>query len=102
MVAHEKSSGSFPLGRVFATPGALDAMAASGEEAADFLARHAQSDWGCVPADDATLNGQAIENGARILSAYDTLCGVRMWIITEAADEAGQRAATTILLPQEY
>lgn len=27
---------------------------------------------------------------------------VKIWIITEAADEGGERAATTALLPEEY
>ena len=34
--------------------------------------------------------------------AYKTLKGERIWVITEAADEAGKRAATTILKPDEY
>jgi len=29
------------------------------------------------------------------------LLGEKIWIITEAADESGHRAATTILLPSE-
>lgn len=102
MAANEHSHSSFTLGRVFATPGALEAIAASGETPADFLSRHTQLDWGCVSPDDALLNTQATKNGARILSAYDTRDGVRVWIITEAADDSGQRQATTILLPQEY
>jgi hypothetical protein len=28
--------------------------------------------------------------------------GAKIWIITEAADDDGQREATTILLPDEY
>ncbi len=92
----------FSLGRIFATPGALDAIQASGQTPADFLARHAQHEWGCVSPEDASLNDQALVTGARVLSAYDTRQGVRLWIITEAADESGARVATTILLPQEY
>ena len=48
--------------------------------------------------EDAQLNDEAL----RIISAYSTLKGVKIWIITEATDGAGQRAATTILLPSEY
>ena len=33
-----------------------------------------------------------IESGARILSAYDTRAGERLWVITEAADETGHVA----------
>ena len=102
MVTNENERGSFSIGQVFATPGALEAIAASGETPADFLARHTQSDWGCVSPDDARLNCEAVASGQRILSAYDTRDGVRVWIITEAADQAGRRRSTTILLPQEY
>jgi len=41
-------------------------------------------------------------DGSRLLSAYKTLKGERIWIITEAADDQGRRVASTILLPQEY
>lgn len=37
---------TFPLGRVLATPGALDALGASGETADMLLSRHAHEDWG--------------------------------------------------------
>jgi hypothetical protein len=41
-------------------------------------------------------------SGERLLSAYKTLKGVRMWIITEATDDDGIRNCTTTLLPEEY
>ena len=47
-------------------------------------------------------NDQALVDGSRLLSAYRTLKGERIWIITEAADDDGQRAASTILRPSEY
>ena len=53
----------------------------------------AQSPW---------LNKQSIEDGSRILSSFKTVKEVKIWIITEAEDDSGQRAATTILLPEEY
>jgi hypothetical protein len=92
----------FPLGRLAATPGALEAMEASGQTAEFFLARHANGDWGEVDDEDQQLNDEALIHGDRILSAYRTLKGVKLWIITEAADDNGHRAATTILLPDEY
>ena len=48
------------------------------------------------------MNDEALLHGDRLLSAYRTLKGVKLWVITEAADDNGQRAATTILLPGEY
>lgn len=92
----------FPLGRLAATPGALEALAASGQTAEFFLARHASGDYGEVNEEDRQSNDEALVHGDRILSAYRTLKGVRVWVITEAADDSGHRAATTILLPDEY
>jgi hypothetical protein len=96
------TTAKFNLGQVLATPGALEALAESGQQAAFFLNRHVVADWGEVCQEDALLNDEALKDGTRLLSAYSTLKGVRIWIITEAADDNGQRPATTILLPDEY
>ncbi len=92
----------FPLGQLLATPGALTALEASAQSPAEFLGRHAQGDWGEICAADSQLNDAAVVDGSRLLSAYRTSKGVKLWIITEAADDQGNRAATTILLPEEY
>lgn len=92
----------FPLGQVLATPGALEAMENSGESPASFLSRHIAGDWGIVDAEDKAANDQSLIDGSRILSAYHTSKGEKIWIITEATDDQGHRAATTILLPEEY
>jgi hypothetical protein len=92
----------FHRGKVLATPGALRALEESGQEASFFLDRHAIGDWGEIDQEDAQLNDEALKDGSRIISAYFTLKGVRVWIITEPMDDKGQRAATTILLPNEY
>jgi hypothetical protein len=92
----------FPLGQLAATPGALEALQESGQTPGLFLSRHASGDWGDVDEEDWALNDQALVDGSRILSAYRTLKGKKLWIITEAADDDGQRAVTTILLPEEY
>lgn len=92
----------FSLGGLVATPGAIEAMEESGQEAGFFLARHAAGDWGEVCPEDGELNNQSVVDGSRILSAYRTLKGVKIWVITEATDDDGHRAATTILLPEDY
>jgi hypothetical protein len=92
----------FSLGRTLATPGALRAIEEAGQTPAEFLDRHVCGDWGIVSAGDGALNDEALTDGSRILSAYRTSTGVKLWIITEAKDDEGQRAATTILLPEEY
>lgn len=93
----------FSLGQLLSTPGALEAMAESGQTPMEFLSRHARGDWGEELCDeDKRLNDQSLVDGSRILSAYKTRKGVKIWIITEAADDNGRREATTALLPQEY
>jgi hypothetical protein len=67
-----------------------------------FLQRHVQGDWGELREEDRLANNQALIDGSRILSTYRTSLGVKLWVITEAVDDPGQRAATAILLPSEY
>jgi hypothetical protein len=92
----------FSLGRLAATPGALEAMEASGQTPEFFIAKHLAGDWGEVCEEDRQLNEEALIHGDRLLSVYRTLKAVRLYVITEAADDNGHRAATTILLPDEY
>jgi hypothetical protein len=92
----------FTLGQVVATPGAWEAIRDAGQSPADFLSRHVAGDWGELHDDDRRLNNLALTDGSRLLSAYKTLRGERLWIITEAADDSGHRYSTTILRPEEY
>ncbi len=92
----------FSLGQVVATPGALHALQEAGQSPAFFLEKHVVGDWGCLDAEDKDLNDRAVVEGSRILSAYKTLRGEKLWIITEATDDDGTRSATTLLLPGEY
>ena len=87
----------FPLGQVVATPGALRALEKAEQLPAEFLDRHVNGDWGEVPDGDKQENEVSVEQGFRILSAYTTSAGEKIWIITEA-----DRSSTTILLPSEY
>jgi len=96
------AKGLFQLGQLVATPGALRAIEESGQTPLTFLSRHLTGDWGEVDEGDRQLNNQALIDGSRLLSAYKTTKGTKLWIITEATDDLGQRAATTILLPEEY
>ena len=85
-----------PLGRVVATPGALQAMSDAREHPFGYLARHATGEWGELCALDRRENGLALRHGYRVLSSYPVGEG-RVWVITEA-----DRSVTTILLPEEY
>lgn len=84
----------FPLGRVVATPGALEAVGHAG--CFLLLKRHLGGDWGDLDGSDRRSNERALRDGERLLSAYDTGAG-RVWIITEA-----DRSSTCVLLPSEY
>ncbi len=92
----------FPLGRTLATPGALAALEKAGVQPAALLSRHVRGDWGCVCDDDKRANEESLKAGSRLLSAYILPTRVKVWVITEATDDQGRRAATTLLLPEEY
>jgi len=92
----------FPLGQVVATPGALEALRRNNSTGLEYLRRHASCDWGIVCESDKQANNEALQSGARLLSAYFLPDETKLWIITEAADDEGNRAATTLLLPDEY
>ena len=92
----------FGFGSVVATPGAATALKESGQSPWEFLCRHLAGDWGDVDADDRAANDQALKDGSRILSSYRLKSGEKIWIITEGEDDHGNRASTTVLLPDEY
>jgi hypothetical protein len=87
----------FSLGHVVATPGALAALEKAGQQPGDFLARHVSGDWGEVTPDDIAQNEFSLHHGFRLLSAYHTRAGNKLWVITEA-----DCSCTFILLPDEY
>lgn len=87
----------FPLGQVVATPGALRVLERAEQTPAEFLSRHTHGDWGELDEEDKKENDVSVQHGYRILSAYTTSAGDKIWIITEA-----DRSATTLLLPSEY
>ncbi len=84
----------FPLGEVYLTIGAREALEESGQMAIEFLARHQSGDYGDICEEDRGENGLSIKEGFRILSAYKTSKGELLWLITEA-----DRLSTTLLLP---
>jgi hypothetical protein len=87
----------FTLGHLIATPGAPAALEKAGQQPGNFLARHVSGDWGEVPSEDIKENELSLQRGFRLLSAYRTIAGDRIWVITEA-----DRSSTCILLPEEY
>jgi hypothetical protein len=86
----------FDLGRLVATPGAVALLDEIGLPPGLMLSRHVSGDWGDLDQDDKDANTFAVDNEARILSAYK-IGAYKFWVITEA-----DRSSTTILLPEEY
>ena len=86
----------FPLGKIVATPGAVDLLKKHELSPFDFISRHWQGDWGDLDEADIKSNQFALRHGSRLLSAY-RIDDAKLWIITEA-----DRSSTTLLLPSEY
>ncbi len=94
---NEKPTQLFPLGETVMTIGAKETLAESNQLPNEFLAKHQNGDWGDVCENDWRENDLSVKEGFGILSAYKTIKGDKIWIITEA-----DRSSTTILLPNEY
>jgi hypothetical protein len=92
----------FKLGQVVATQGALAALNDNKMSAWTLLSRHLAGDYGSVDEHDRQANEQAIEDGSRILSAYVLPDQSKLWVITTAADDRGNRESTCVLTPDEY
>lgn len=102
----------FLLGRIVATPGALELLRRTATNPEVLLMRHVTGDWGDIGAEDARENDLSLQVGFRLMSVYhlpmvataadmDQSCTGPVqhpiWLITEA-----DRSATTFLLPEEY
>ena len=93
----------FALGRVVMTSNLRDTLQAALPETWDaeikrMIDRHVSGDWGEVlTKDDREQNDEGLKDGNRILSAYNTSNGTKIWIITE-----WDRSCTTVLLPEDY
>jgi hypothetical protein len=114
----EPEGARFPLGKVTVTPGAVAALAESGQHAAAFLTRHACGDWGefgqCdqieLTEDERRRGWEATDDSGKInkwnllnhhdtiMSEYRTERGKRLWVLTAL----GRGGGTTVLLPTEY
>ncbi|KGS91812.1 putative type I restriction-modification system methyltransferase subunit [Burkholderia pseudomallei] len=87
----------FKLGRIFATPAALEVIANAHVSIIDLLIRHVRGDWGELSESDRRQNELSVEAGLRVLSAYVLPRGQTVWIITE-----WDRSSTTLLPPGDY
>lgn len=89
--------GLFDAGRIVATPEAWRTLKGVGMTPDALLARHLRGDWGDLDEHDKQENERALQQGKRLLSGYDLLRGIRVYIITEA-----DRSLTTLLMSDEY
>lgn len=85
----------FRLGRIVATPNALEKLCQA--DIFKALQRHQAGDWGDVDEEDRDANDCALAEGTRLFSVYHSSIGVKFWVITEA-----DRSATTFLMPEDY
>ena len=92
----------FKPGQIVATPACLSELERAGQSLWEFLARHLSGDWGELDAEDKAANDEALKDGSRILSAYVLRTNQKIWLITEARGDNGEREATTGLLPEQY
>jgi hypothetical protein len=76
----------FELGRLVATPGALEVLEESGHNPLEFIARHANGDWGDLDDEDKGENAFSVRNGFRIFSAYHTRAGDKICVITHPSE----------------
>jgi len=92
---YETVPAKFLLGRIVATPNALEVLTEIAIRSA--LARHMRGDWGDLDEHDKAENELSLAQGFRLLSAYQSAEGTKFWVITEA-----DRSVTTVLLPEDY
>lgn len=92
----QRAGPRFKLGRILATPAAIEAVDRASISIIDLLIRHLRGDWGDLSESDRQQNELALIAGGRLLSSYP-IAEARLWIITEA-----DRSSTTLLLPDEY
>jgi hypothetical protein len=92
----------FGLGRLLATPAAMDVLIEAGQHPALLLQRHQCGQWGeLLCSADKAANDAALTTGGRLLSVYK-VGEIRLYAITEAVADSGRRECTTFLLAAEY
>ncbi len=65
-----------------ATPGAVESLAESGQDAGFFLDKHPSGDWVEADDEDQQANDHALLDGSRLLSSCRTLKGVAIWVLS--------------------
>jgi hypothetical protein len=72
----------FALGQTFITPGAQEALQIAGQTELEFLRRHMSGDWGSeLSEEDIQENELSLKKGFRLLSAYRTGKGQKLYVM---------------------
>ena len=95
MSANTEPIARFRLGRIVATPNALNHI--PNDDILCAIQRHQSGEWGEVDDHDRQANDCAVAHGGRLVSVYYSVARVKFWLITEA-----DRSVTTVLLPEDY
>lgn len=74
----------FPLGRLFLMPGAIEALEEAAQSPQDFINRHSRLEQGELCDEDHGENLFSVDKPLRIFSAFKTVRGEKLWVITEA------------------
>jgi hypothetical protein len=77
----------FQLGRVVATPGAIESIEERNFDVSRMLSQHRQGDWADTNPHDWKVNDEALRTGARVLSVH-VKGDAKLWVITDAATDA--------------
>src|SRR5436190_12766278 len=95
---HQRSSVTrFALGQTFITPGAEDALQIAGQTAIEFLRRHMSCDWGELSEDDVRENELSLAEGFRLLSAYQTGKGQKLYVMwNKGSDLLSRRSSLSL------
>ncbi len=80
---HQPSVRRFALGQTYITPGAEEVLLIAGQTDIEFLRRHMSCDWGSeLSEQDVQENELSLKEGFRLLSAYRTSKGQKLWNTT--------------------
>jgi hypothetical protein len=88
-----------PLGRIVATPAALELLERAGQHPLEVIRRHASGDWGSIGADSVTVNEESIRlQHGTVLSTYSLVAETILVATSMGKDET----YTTVMLPEEW
>ena len=88
----------FALGKITVTDNAATVLGEVGQDATEFLSRHAQGDWGDISVYEKGENDHGLAHGCRVvfLSAYALKTDQTIWVFTNL-----KQGKTTVMLPHE-